>query len=117
MLNQNAPASVYIACGSTDLRKSYSGLAAIVKLRFNLDPYSKCMFAFCNSSRNLIKILQWDGTGFWIYSKRLSEGNFKWPQNPGEVQQVSLKEIKWLCDGLTLEPKGAFKEKHPAIVL
>ena len=50
----------------TDLRKSYTGLAAIIKLKFHLDPYSRCMFAFCNRRRTLIKILQWDGSGFWI---------------------------------------------------
>jgi hypothetical protein len=36
---------------------------------------------------------------------------------PDELKKVTLKEIHWLCDGLSLEPKGAFKEHHPKIVI
>ena len=48
MLDLAGGTTVYLACGATDLRKSYHGLAAIIKLKFKLDPYSRCMFAFCN---------------------------------------------------------------------
>ena len=61
MLDLAGGTTVYLACGATDLRKSYHGLAAIIKLKFKLDPYSRCMFAFCNRRRTSIKILQWDG--------------------------------------------------------
>lgn len=71
MLELAGGTTVYLACGVTDLRKSYHGLAAIIKLKFHLDPYSRCMFAFCNRRRTSIKILQWDGSGFWILMKRL----------------------------------------------
>lgn len=50
MLDLAGGTTVYLACGATDLRKSYHGLAAIIKLKFKLDPYSRCMFAFCNVS-------------------------------------------------------------------
>ena len=60
MLELAGSTTVYLACGVTDLRKSYHGLAAIIKLKFQLDPYSRCMFAFCNRRRTSIKILQWD---------------------------------------------------------
>ncbi len=36
---------------------------------------------------------------------------------PDELKKVTLKEIHWLCDGLSLDPKGAFKEHHPKIVI
>ena len=55
MLDFSGSTTVYLACGVTDLRKSYTGLAAIIKLKFHLDPYSRCMFAFCNRRRTLIK--------------------------------------------------------------
>ncbi len=109
--------TVYLACGVTDLRKSCQGLAAIIKLKFHLDPYSRCMFAFCNRRRTSIKILQWDGSGFWILMKRLDRHSFHWPDTSDELKKVTLKEIHWLCDGLFLEPEGAFKERHPKIVI
>jgi len=117
MLEFDHGATVYIACGATDLRKSFSSLSAIVKLKFHLDPYSKCMFAFCNRSRSLIKILQWDGSGFWLLIKRLDRGTFHWPDTPDEVKKVSLKEIRWLTEGLTMEQSSAFKERHPKVVI
>ena len=87
------------------------------KLKFKLDPYSRCMFAFCNRRRTSIKILQWDGSGFWILMKRLDKDSFHWPDTPDELQKVTLKEMHWLCDGLSLTPKGAFEERHPKIVV
>ena len=114
MLDFSGSTTVYLACGVTDLRKSYTGLAAIIKLKFHLDPlkfhldpYSRCMFAFCNRRRTLIKILQWDGSGFWILMKRLDRNSFHWPDTPDELRKVTLKEIHWLCDGLSLNPSGA----------
>lgn len=99
MLDFSGSTMVYLACGATDLRKSYTGLAAIIKLKFHLDPYSRCMFAFCKRRRTLIKILQWDESGFWILMKRLDRDSFHWPDTPDEMQKVTLKEIHWLCDG------------------
>ncbi|NMB97229.1 MAG: IS66 family insertion sequence element accessory protein TnpB [Clostridiaceae bacterium] len=103
MLDFTAGTQVYLACGVTDLRKSFNGLTAIVKLRFKLDPYSKSMFVFCNRNRTLIKILQWDGSGLWLFMKRLDKGNFRWPMDASEVKQISIKELRWLLDGLTIE--------------
>lgn len=117
MLDLTGTTTVSLACGVTDLRKSYQGLAAIIKLKFHLDPYSRCMFAFCNRRRTSNKILQWDGSGFWILMKRLDRDSFHGPDTPDELKKVTLKEIHWLCDGLSLEPKGAFRERHPKIVL
>lgn len=117
MLDFTAGTQVYLACGVTDLRKSFNGLAAIVKLRFKLDPYSKSMFVFCNRKRTLIKILQWDGSGLWLFMKRLDKANFRWPMDVSEVKQVSIKELRWLLDGLTIEQKAAFEDRHPRIVI
>lgn len=96
MLDLAGGTTVYLACGATDLRKSYHGLAAIIKLKFKLDPYSRCMFAFCNRRRTSIKILQWDGSGFWILMKRLDRDSFHWPDTPDELQKV--KRL-FLCKG------------------
>lgn len=77
MLELSQESQVYLACGVTDLRKSFNGLVAIIKLQYHLDPYSKSMFVFCNRNRSLIKILQWDGSGLWLHTKRLSKDSFR----------------------------------------
>jgi len=117
MLELAGTTTVYRVCGVTDLRKSYHGLAAIIKLKFYLDFYSRCMFAFCNRRGTSIKILQWDGSGFCILMKQLDHDSFHWPDAPDELQKVPLKEIRWLCDGLSITPKGAFEEHHLRIIV
>lgn len=103
---------VYLACGSTDLRKSIDGLAAIVSYTFKLDPFSPCLFVFCNRKRDKLKILHWDHNGFWLYYRRLERGRFQWPQEPQKAPlAVSKQQLQWLLSGLELEQRRA----HPAV--
>lgn len=61
---------IYLAVGSTDLRRGMEGLAAIVKHQFNLDPYDKgVFFLFCGRRSDRIKGLQWEGDGFLLLYK------------------------------------------------
>jgi transposase len=108
MLNLNEGVSVYLACGSTDLRKSIDGLAALVSQVFELDLFSHSLFVFCNRDRDKLKILVWDTNGFWLYYRRLERGRFRWPDQPGQkTVTVSRRQLQWLLDGLTLEQTQA----------
>jgi len=95
---------VYLACGATDMRKSINGLSAIVEGSFKLDLFDGAVFAFCN--RNRIKILDWDGDGFWLYFKRLEKGRFRWPAE-GEDSTMTLtgEELVILLGGAKVELK------------
>jgi len=96
----------FLACGATDMRKSINGLAAIVEGSFKLDPFGGSLFVFCNRSRDRLKILEWDGDGFWLYFKRLEKGHFKWP---GEGESVTMdlagEELAILLGGSKVELK------------
>ena len=89
---------------------SIDGLAAIVKMRFKLDPFSNCLFVFCNKSRTRIKILEWECTGFWLHLKRLEQGKFNWPNDEKEVKSINSRELRWLLDGLSIVQPKAHKE-------
>jgi transposase len=94
---------VYLACGATDLRKSIDGLSAIVREGFEMDPFTSAVFVFCNRGRNRIKILEWDGDGFWIHLKRLERGRFNWPDTTGEeTMPLSDEELRILLGGTKL---------------
>jgi transposase len=97
---------VYLACGPTDMRKSIDGLSALVQESFKLDPYDGAMFVFCNRKRDRIKILEWDGDGFWLHLKRIEKGRFTWPDNHGaETMDLTYKELEILIGGTRLVSK------------
>ena len=113
MLNETTIERVYLARGSTDLRKSIDGLAVLVKEEFELDPFSPSLFVFCNRQRDKLKILHWDHNGFWLYYRRLERGKFHWPSdnNSAIPLKITRRELRWLLDGLSLEQKQA----HPVV--
>lgn len=98
--------TVYLACGHTDMRKNINGLSEIVVGSFGLDPFGAAVFVFCNRTRNRLKILEWDGDGFWLYFKRLERGHFRWPQLGEEDTMVfSSEELHILLGGARVEQK------------
>ena len=88
------------------MRKSINGLTVMVSESFSLDPFSESLFVFCNKARNRLKIIEWDGDGFWLYFKRLERGHFRWPaQGDGCVMALDNKELSYLIEGAKLEKK------------
>lgn len=69
---------IYVAVEPIDLRNGIDGLAGICRKKLESDPYSGSMFIFRNKRGKTIKILLYDGQGFWLFVKRLSKGIFKW---------------------------------------
>ena len=97
---------VFLACGANDMRKAINGLATIVECSFRLDPFDGALFVFCNRNRDRIKVLEWDGDGFWLHSKRLEKGHFHWPA-AGEENTMILtgEELSYLLGGTRVELK------------
>lgn len=83
---------MYLVAGATDMRKSFNGLAGIVRERLQADPMSRHLFFFCNRGRNRMKVLVADESGMWVLSKRLDRGTFAWPAANGEVARVEYRE-------------------------
>jgi transposase len=88
------------------MRKQINGLIVLIQGSFSLDPFNGAIFVFCNRSRNRLKILEWDGDGFWLYHKRLEEGHFKWPDNnENKTMDLTNEELKHLLGSPGLEQK------------
>ena len=104
MINGINPDKVYLASGPTDLRKSIDGLAVLVKESFELDPFSSCLFVFCNRKKDKLKILYWEHNGFWLLYRRLEKGRFIWPDKGAKkVNTISSRQLRQLLDGLPFE--------------
>ena len=91
---------IFVRPGSTDLRKAVNGLSAIVQEDMKEDPFSGRVYLFCNSGRKLLKAIYWDKTGFWLCQKRLEKDKFPWPQNDGEVKELTAEQLQMLLSGI-----------------
>ena len=102
---------VYLAVGSTDLRKGIDGLATIVKFQFNLDPYDKnTLFQFCGKKPDRLKGLIWEGDGFLLLYKRINIGTFKWPRTASEAVEISMEQYSLLMQGFEIMAKRPIME-------
>ena len=98
--------AVYLACGPTDMRKSINGLTARVAGSFGLDPFDNAYFVFCNRNRDRVKILEFDGDGFWLHFKRLEKGHFRWPTDDKEsTMTLTCEELTIMLSGTRIELK------------
>jgi transposase len=105
---------VYLACGVTDMRRGFDGLAAQVQMILQLDPYSGALFLFRGRRGDLIKGLMWDGQGLVLYAKRLERGRFVWPQAREGVVTLTAAQLSMLVEGIdwrmpawTVRPEAA----------
>ena len=95
---------IYLAAGSTDMRKGFEGLFGLVRDRLSCDPLSGHIFLFSNAQRNRLKLLFWDGSGLWVCAKRLEKGHFRWPEAESEESKITLshEELMLLVGGIDL---------------
>lgn len=104
MLTLGPTVKVFVARGTTDLRKGFDSLAGAVRTVLAQDPTSGHLFVFLGRRRHMVKILCWDGTGFWVLAKRLARGTFAWPEPDDDRQALELRsdELGALLGGIDL---------------
>jgi transposase len=88
MLQISPTTRIFICNQPVDFRKGIDGLAAVCRIKLNQDPYQGAIFLFRNSSRSSIRILVYDGQGFWLCTKRLSKGKFQWWSEALDARQL-----------------------------
>lgn len=74
-----------LAVDAIDFRKGTDALIGLCRKYFG-DPFSGTVFAFRNQKGTAVKLLIYDGTGFWLCAKRFSQGKLRyWPRSPEEI--------------------------------
>jgi len=103
---------VFLAVGTTDMRKSIDGLCLLVQMQLARDPFAGHLFGFCNRRRNMVKILYWDRNGFCLWQKRLERHRFAWPESQHQVLGLDGRELNWLLEGLDLRQYRSHETLH-----
>ena len=105
---------MFLACGATDMRKSFDGLCAIIEHGFARDPYAGDVFTFFNRRRTYVKLIVWDGNGFWLAAKRLEGGTFEeWRPVTDSTTHVEIDraQLSMLLEGIDLK-KAKFRRHY-----
>jgi transposase len=96
---------VFLAKDATDMRKSFRGLSAITEATLEQDPASGHLFVFVNRRRDMLKILHWDGSGFWIWYRQLEQGTFQLPRSSAADEsglELTPSQLSMILDGIDL---------------
>ena len=89
----------------TDMRKSFHGLAALVKYQMQCDVLNGDIYIFISKHRNAIKLLRFEPDGFAIYYKRLEKGTYEIPahDNKSKSVMISDNELIFILKGVALK--------------
>jgi transposase len=88
---------ILVAVEAVDFRKGIDSLAALCRAQLHADPFSGSVFIFRSRRATSIKILVYDGQGFWLATKRLSKGRFRWwPQGEQATRTLRVHQAQVL---------------------
>jgi transposase len=93
---------ILVAREALDLRCGIDGTAAVCRQALLEDPMSGAVFVFRNRAATMIRILVYDGQGYWLMTKRLSQGRFRFwcaPDSPDSVVLQSHELVTLLANG------------------
>ena len=100
MIGLPAGTRIWIAAGVTDLRRGFTGLSGMVQTALQENPFSGHVFVFRGKRGDLIKLLWWDGDGLCLFSKRLENGRFVWPQASSGTVHLTPAQLSMLLEGI-----------------
>jgi transposase len=104
MLNLTNETRIFAYTGIADMRKGFNGLSGIVREEFQADPTDGSLFIFVNRRRDRMKLLYFDGGGFWLYYRLLESGTFEKlkPKQGSCHLQMDATELSMLLSGVSL---------------
>jgi len=94
MLQLTPQSRIFLATTPVDFRKGIDGLGAVCRERLGDNPIEGAVYVFRNRSGTTLKFLLYDGQGYWMMMKRLSQGRFHWwPSTPHARVPLSAREL------------------------
>jgi transposase len=96
MIRSTPQMRVLVAVEAVDFRKGIDSLAQLCRDKLASDPFSGCVFVFRSRRATSIKVLVYDGMGFWLATKRLSQGRFRWWPEGETAREVQAHQAQLL---------------------
>ena len=96
MLSLTPQMRILVAVAPVDFRNGIDGLGGVCRRQLQQDPLCGCVVVFRNRRGTAVKILMYDGQGFWLCQKRLSKGRFRWwPSEASKgVRELEARELQ-----------------------
>jgi transposase len=104
MLSFASGMKIFVYTRATDMRKGFNGLSGIVRSEFQADPADGSLFLFINRRRDRMKLLHFDGGGYWLYYRLLEAGTFEeLKANDGSCRlRIDATQLSMLLSGVSL---------------
>ena len=97
MLQITSQTRILVALEAVDGRKGIDSLVQLCREKLLTDPFSGCLFGFRSRRATSIRVLAYDGQGFWLAQKRLSKGRFVWwPSGTGPARTIEAYQAQLL---------------------
>ncbi|MEO2031363.1 MAG: IS66 family insertion sequence element accessory protein TnpB [Planctomycetaceae bacterium] len=105
MLNFSHQTRVFLCATPVDMRKSFRGLCQVAESLLQQDPTCGHWFVFLNRRADRMKLLGWDGRGFWIWYMYLEAGTFQWPDRDDDAQhlEIDVTQLSLIINGIDLQ--------------
>jgi len=114
MLNFASHLKIFAYTPPTDMRKGFAGLSSIIREEFQADPTDGSLFVFINRRRDRMKLLHFDGGGFWLYYRLLEAGTFEMftPKDQSCQLQIDATQLTMLLSGVSLVASQTRRKRY-----
>lgn len=100
MIKLTRQTPILLAISPADFRCGIDGFVAVCRRQLKQNPACGTLFVFINRNKTMIRALTYDGTGFWLMTKRLSKGKFTgWPKDSGAISNIDAIKLKEILSG------------------
>ena len=115
MLQITPQMKILVAIAPVDFRRGIDGLARLCQETLQQDPFAGAVFVFRNRKGTALKVLMYDGQGFWLCHKRLSRGHFSWwpSATAGSAQRLAAHQLSVLLSAGNPTQTGAAPDWRP----
>ena len=95
---------ILLGVAPADFRAGIDGFVALCQNRLLVDPRDHAVYVFINRARTMIRALSYDGTGYWLLTKRISRGKFQgWPTGDRMVSDATALQLRHILGGTSWE--------------